>query len=199
MPADFRDILPADLWILARTSRLAQGTYLFHQDDPVNATYFVKSGQVALRRPLPDGNFVVNQVAGPGDVLAEAALFAEVHHCDAVAMKRSEVIAVPKTDMLDLLKRDHAVALAWMRYLSLQLMGLRQRLEIRDVRPARSRVQTWLAMHGSVEITLDRPLKDIARELGLTHEAFYRTLAALERDGMIRRTKKAILGIGKGI
>jgi DNA-binding MarR family transcriptional regulator len=32
-------------------------------------------------------------------------------------------------------------------------------------------------------------LKDLAAELGLTHEALYRVLAALERAGEIKRAK----------
>jgi CRP-like cAMP-binding protein len=42
--------------------------------------------------------------------------------------------------------------------------------------------------------TVDLPgtLKDLAAELGLTHEALYRTLAALERSGEIKRTKGKI-------
>ena len=36
-------------------------------------------------------------------------------------------------------------------------------------------------------------LKDLANELGLTHEALYRTLAALERAGEIKRSKGRII------
>jgi CRP-like cAMP-binding protein len=114
-------------------------------------------------------------------------------------MMQSQVIVVAKTAMLNLLVLDSSVALAWMRRLSSQVKGLRQRLEIRDIRPAHSRVRAWLASHDGPEIALDRPLKDIARELGLTHEAFYRTLAALERDGLIQRRKGTITQIDKGI
>lgn len=41
-------------------------------------------------------------------------------------------------------------------------------------------------------VIFDRPLKDIAAEIGLTHEAFYRALAALEADGAIRRARRRI-------
>lgn len=199
MGVDLRDILPPGILDFAPTIRLRNGAYLFHQSDPVHAIYYVKSGQVSLRRPLPDGSFVVNQVAAPGEILAEAALFTEAHHCDAVATMQSQVMVLAKTAMLNLLGQDSSVALAWMRHLSSQMRGLRQRLEIRDIRPARSRVRAWLASHDGPEITLDRPLKDLARELGLTHEAFYRTLAALERDGLVQRRKGSITRTSKGV
>ncbi len=40
---------------------------------------------------------------------------------------------------------------------------------------------------------LDGTLVELAAEMGLTHEALYRTLGALEKDGIVRRTKSAIV------
>ena len=34
---------------------------------------------------------------------------------------------------------------------------------------------------------------DLAAEIGLTHEALYRTLAELEKEGAIRRTRAGIV------
>jgi CRP/FNR family transcriptional regulator, dissimilatory nitrate respiration regulator len=39
--------------------------------------------------------------------------------------------------------------------------------------------------HGELEV--DGSLKDLARRLGLTHEALYRTLARLQKAGIIER------------
>jgi DeoR/GlpR family transcriptional regulator of sugar metabolism len=36
-------------------------------------------------------------------------------------------------------------------------------------------------------------VKDLAAELGLTHEALYRTLSTLEADGTVIRTKNRII------
>jgi DNA-binding HxlR family transcriptional regulator len=36
-------------------------------------------------------------------------------------------------------------------------------------------------------------VKDLAAELGLSHEALYRTLSMLEAEGTITRTKDAII------
>ena len=41
-------------------------------------------------------------------------------------------------------------------------------------------------------------LKDLANELGLTHEALYRTLAALERASEIKRSKGRIFLLRAG-
>ena len=47
-------------------------------------------------------------------------------------------------------------------------------------------------------MTLSGTLKDLAAELGLTHEALYRTLAALTRSGEIKRARGKITFLRAG-
>jgi len=42
-------------------------------------------------------------------------------------------------------------------------------------------------------VTLKGELQDVASELGLTREAFYRTIASLERAGAIKRSSARIV------
>jgi CRP-like cAMP-binding protein len=79
--------------------------------------------------------------------------------------------------------------------LARQVMGLRTRIEQRNIRSARERVRHYLVLNAGNDgrtVELGGTLKDIAGELGLTHEALYRTLAALERSGEIRRDRGKI-------
>ena len=75
-------------------------------------------------------------------------------------------------------------------------MTLRTRLEQRNIRSARERVRHFLALNvGDDGRTVDLSgvtLKEVAAELGLSHEALYRTLSALERAGEIRRAGSTI-------
>ena len=63
-------------------------------------------------------------------------------------------------------------------------------------RPLRlKRVRHFLILNAKANgrvFELRGTLKDLAAELGLTHEALYRTLAALERSGEIRRNHSKI-------
>jgi CRP-like cAMP-binding protein len=57
-------------------------------------------------------------------------------------------------------------------------------------------VRHYLALNASADgrvVTLSGSLKDFSAEIGLTHEALYRTLAALERNGEIKRGKGKII------
>jgi len=64
-----------------------------------------------------------------------------------------------------------------------------------SIHSARDRVRHFLAInadHGGRTVSLSGTLKDIAAELGLTHEALYRTLADMSADGEIERRKATI-------
>jgi hypothetical protein len=73
-------------------------------------------------------------------------------------------------------------------------MALRTRLEQRNIRSARDRILQHLAAtaHDGRTLRVEGTLLDLAAEIGLTHEVFYRNLATLERDGLIKRDKGSI-------
>jgi CRP-like cAMP-binding protein len=77
-----------------------------------------------------------------------------------------------------------------MAMLARQVMVLRTSLEQRNIRSARERVRHYLTVNLGADgraVPLPGSLKDLAARLGLTHEALYRTLAQMERDGEIER------------
>jgi CRP-like cAMP-binding protein len=77
-----------------------------------------------------------------------------------------------------------------------QVIDLRQRLELMKVRSAKERVMLYLDFHADLDggaVNLRSQLQDIAGELSLSREAFYRTLASLEREGSIERAGSRIL------
>jgi DNA-binding MarR family transcriptional regulator len=82
-----------------------------------------------------------------------------------------------------------------MAVLAHQIHALRSRLEERNIRSARERVLNRLVLSAKGRnrtMTFDGTLMDLAAEMGLSHEVLYRTLAALEKDGTITRTRSAI-------
>ena len=75
-------------------------------------------------------------------------------------------------------------------------MAVRTRLELRNIRSASERVQAYLALNTGSDgrtVTLRVTVKVLAGELGLTHEALYRTLRKLELAGKIVRAKGRIV------
>ncbi len=174
-----------------RTTRrkLAAGETLFRAGDAANAMFHVEQGRIRLVRHGLDGHPVTLHVAGQGEPFAEASLFSDVYHCDAVADEASELRAYPKAAVLLLLKAHPALNLAFSAYLARQLQRLRGRFELVRIKSARERVLAYLTQAGAVDgvVTLDRPLTLVAGEIGLTREALYRTLAKLEKEGTLTR------------
>src|SRR5690606_13791668 len=102
------------------------------------------------------------------------------------------VAVLPRAAVRRALRADPEVAEGFMRQMAAQILSLRARLELRNVRSARARVLQYLALAPRGAIGEDRPLKQVAAEIGLRHEALYRTLAALEAEGRIARQGRAV-------
>jgi CRP/FNR family transcriptional regulator, dissimilatory nitrate respiration regulator len=95
---------------------------------------------------------------------------------------------------MDALRTNPALAEAFMARLARQLQELRALMELRNIRSARERVLQYLRLHArDRSIAVEGQLQDIAAEIGITREALYRTLAALEAEGCLTRTETAIL------
>ncbi|MBI3512539.1 MAG: Crp/Fnr family transcriptional regulator [Proteobacteria bacterium] len=189
------DWLPAEIRDRARLRALAAGECLFHQGDATVAIFLVETGRLQLVRHAGGARQVILHTARAGDMFAEAALFSPVYHCDAVATAASQVRVYPKRALLAALRRDPGVAARFMELLAHQVHALRARLQERDIRSARERVLHHLALAAGPDgrtVSLDGTLMDLAAEIGLTHEALYRALAALEKDGTIERTASGI-------
>src|SRR2546427_212271 len=84
---------------LARRS-LARNELVFRQGDKVQAIYFIEEGRLRLDRRTFDGRSLFG-TSSAGEFFVEAALFAEIFHCDAVATEPSRVRIYPKTAVLN--------------------------------------------------------------------------------------------------
>jgi CRP/FNR family transcriptional regulator, dissimilatory nitrate respiration regulator len=190
------DWLPQTILALAKFRDLRSSEVLFREGDAVSAIYEVVAGRIRMVRHTVDDHVAVLHTAGKGEIFGEAALFSKTYHCDAVASVPTRVRAYPKRETLQAILGDARLAANFMSSLAHQIQDLRTRLEQRNIRSARGRVTQFLrlsadAQDGSVQ--LKGTLMDLAGEVGLSHEALYRTLAALESEHAIARSKNKIV------
>ena len=180
----------------ASERELTRGEHLFRQGDPISTVFEVLAGRLRLVRRTIDDHLVVLHTARDGELFAESTLFADTYHCDGVAAVPSRVRTYPKREFIAALR---ATPEAWEQLaarLAHDLQRLRTQLELRNIRSARERVLQYLWLNaGAAErtVALEGDLQDVAADLGLTREAFYRTLAGLESEGGVARTDQAIL------
>lgn len=190
------DWLPVKVRRAAIDRELKTNETLFRLGSKAVGMYEVISGRVRLCRVDSTGREIVLHVAGPGETLAEASLYSAEYHCDAVANTDATVRFFPKRELLAAFEMNPKTAQAFTKMLAHQVMRLRTSIEQRNIRSARERVRHFLALNvgpDSRTVRLRGTLKDLAAEIGLTHEALYRTLAALEVSGEIRRKGRIIV------
>jgi CRP-like cAMP-binding protein len=189
------DWMPAAARAAARDRKLKAGNVLFRRGAKPLGLYEVIVGSVRLARVDRAGHEIVLHVASPGETFAEASLFSAQYHCDAIASTDATVRLYPKRELLAAVEEYPKAMKHFTATLAHLVMDLRTRLEQRNIRSARDRVRHFLALNvgpDSRTVAWGGTLKDLAAELGLTHEVLYRTLADLEGSGEIKRKGRAI-------
>ncbi|MEO9526095.1 Crp/Fnr family transcriptional regulator [Roseibium sp.] len=168
--------------------------HLFHTGDRILRMYLVLEGRLTMVRTLESGQELVVQRAGPGEFLAEASLFADRYHCDAICETDIACEVYDKRDLFTALgERD--VSIAILEAYSRSIRILRSQIELRNIKRADDRVLAYLTLLPADEDGWRYPSlswKDVARTLGLSHEAVYRALAALTRGNRIERAENRI-------
>ena len=180
--------IPAALKALAHEARLARGEWVFRKGEVVHSIFFVLEGEVHLSRFSKSGGEIALHRAGHGEFFAEAALGAARYHCNAIASSNATLLAFRADKVRAQLAQDPVFAREWIALLARQLQGARARLERLALKSAAERVVHYVQTEGTgnrFEVRLHGTVKDLARELGLTHEALYRTLARLRRERVL--------------
>ena len=174
--------LPESARRLTRSLEIQRQSTVFGRGDRPQAMFFVLSGEVRLIRRSKSGGEVVLQRTRRG-FLAEASLDQPTYHCDAVAAEPTQLLAVQR--------KAFTLALAvddfrdrWIAHLARELRKVRAHTERLSLKTARERIVHFIETEGEAGmVDLHQSKKDWAAELGLTHEALYRTLAQMERSG----------------
>ncbi len=159
-----------------RERAVAAGETLFCAGDPVRSIYLVMDGIVQLVRHQPHGLQLTLQRASAGDILAEASLFADRYHCDAVAIEDTRLRATPRSDVERAFAGDGAFARAWAAHLAHQVQRVRTTLEIMTLKTVAERLDAWIALNDG-RLPPKGEWRIVASEIGVSPEALYRELA----------------------
>ncbi|MDT3736502.1 MAG: Crp/Fnr family transcriptional regulator [Denitratisoma sp.] len=177
--------IPPALRDAARLRAFAAGETLFRQGDRPKAMYCVLDGEVRLLRHSRTGGEVVLQ-RSRGGFFAEASLESKAYHCDGVAAADGRLLAFPIREFREALEGDAAFRNDWMAQLAREVRRLRARCERLSLHGAEARILHAIESEGTAgTLVLAQSRKAWAAELGLTHEALYRTLARLQDEGTL--------------
>ena len=173
--------------------RLEAGAYAFRQGDPTDGFFAVRSGTVEMRRTTADGNPVVLHRAGKGETFAEASLFSEHYHCDAIAITSCELVRLPRSIALAQFQAGGEAALAFAADLASQVQRYRLLLQLCAIRRADERVLAALRAGFRPQ-----SWKSFAPQIALSHEAVYRALSSLTVRGIVERTGRGTYRLCEG-
>jgi len=158
--------------------------------------FFVVSGEVTLERTGLQGEPVVLQRTRLGFV-SEASLKVSKYHCDALAITDTTVIKVPAKELALVLDQDPEFASRWIDMLNSEVKRLRLHCERLSMKSVKDRVLHLINTEGQGgQYQVTTGLKSLAGELGISHEALYRTLALLEKNKTIKR-QEGLLSLTK--
>ncbi|TDQ13487.1 Crp/Fnr family transcriptional regulator [Phyllobacterium brassicacearum] len=122
-----------------------EGEVVFTQGSKVGSIYLVVHGSVRLLRHQSDGAAIVMQRAAAGSILAEASLFSDHYHCDAVALVPSRLLAIRKTALISQISSDVELAKEWNTYMAREIQNARRTAEIVSLRTVAARLDAWIA------------------------------------------------------
>ena len=160
---------------------LRPGEYLFHLGEPIGALHIVLDGEVHLVRFETNGGSVILQRSGSGGVVAEASLFAQRYHCDAIARSATAVQSIPRRPLRDRLRRDPNFAEALMTHLAHEVQITRFRTEVLSLKTVAASLDAWEAWYGGLPPKGE--WRDLAHQIGVSPAALYRELAKRRPNG----------------
>lgn len=161
------------------------GDTLFRVGQVPKYMYFLQCGEVRLERTTHAGQEVYFQ-RSTGGFIAEASLTSAAYHCDAACRAPCELLALLCAELREAIDTDAAIRWGWIDLLSAQSRGQRLRIERLALKTIPQRLLHLICTEGEQgRYTLQGSRKELAAEMGVTPEALYRALTALESVGTL--------------
>ena len=187
-----KQFLPPDLYALSETKDYPSGTALFLTGQRPQWMFFILSGEVTLDRHGMSGQMSCLQRCQSGFV-GEASLTSDRYHCDGRTTVNSQVTKIPIEALRKAIKTDTIFAVRWIVMLSLEVRKLRlqnERLSIPKVQDRLLHLIETEGVNGSYRLIC--PIKDIAKQLAVSHEALYRAIAHCLSKQLIVRDENSL-------
>jgi CRP-like cAMP-binding protein len=186
IPELLRDLLPKELLEQCHAHHFEKGAYLFHHGKKPEYMFFIVSGEAVLTRTSSHGEPTILQRCR-GGFISEASLLVDAYHCDAIATHNGQAITLPIKSLRDSLA-DDKFSMKWVQLLSKEIMRLRTQSERLGLKDIRSKLIHLIEAEGKNGVLiLQSDFKSLASEIGVTHEALYRAIAALEKEGLLEK------------
>ena len=195
-PRALKYLLPASLHSQCEVEDVTANTALFLTGEPPQWMFFVLTGEVVLERHGMEGQQACLQRSQSGFV-GEASLTSSRYHCDGRTSVDTQVAKVPIHALREALKKDAAFAERWIAMLSREVRQLRLQNERLSLPKVQDRLLHLIETEGTDgRYVLTCSVKELAKQLAVTHEALYRAIARLiDLDRIERESSSLVLKV----
>lgn len=180
---------------------LNAGDGLFRAGDTLMNLFVVRAGCIRTTHPASDGEEQVIGFHLPGELLGLDAISDGHHHCDAIALERTNVCAVPFDQLEEVASHVPGLQHQMLRIISRELVQDHQHLVALGRRTARARLALFLhslsqrlhaAGYSGDDFRLPMSRDDIASYLGLALETVSRLLGRLSEETVIAVERRRV-------
>ncbi|WP_043751803.1 Crp/Fnr family transcriptional regulator [Methylobacterium nodulans] len=179
---------------LCVTRSLAPQEVLFQKNDPADALYAVRRGEIRIATGTAEGRQLTLNLLGPGDVFGEVALLdGHPRTADAVATEPTELFVIRRRDLLDLLSQQPEVAIALIELLCKRVRWMSERMEETNFLPVPARLARRLAaLADDYGNEIQATQEELAVFANTSRETVNRQLQAWKRDGIVQLARGRI-------
>ncbi|KQY35883.1 hypothetical protein ASD38_04890 [Caulobacter sp. Root487D2Y] len=172
------------------------GAVILRQDDSCTETYLLTLGRARAAAVGRGGEPILLRDFAPGDLFGATAQPEEKSEAEVVALEAARAAVFAALDFLRMMERHSCVGLTLSRMLLAQLRQTTERMIDRNTLSAVGRIHAELwrrAERTGWTISPSPVLAALALDLQTTRETVSRTVNALERRGVVRRTPDALI------
>ena len=118
MSTDLNELLQS----VHHNQTIEKGSFLFQEGTPSHKLYIIRSGKVRISKITPDGRELTLRLCSQGDLIGELTLFNSSQRSmqNGKVIESGEVAVIFQKNLEDMLSKNPALALEFMKWMSLQ-------------------------------------------------------------------------------
>jgi len=179
--------------------KVSKGEQIFSEGLEATAFFIVVSGKVKIYKLSPDGKEYTLHIHGPGEPVAEAAIFDSMTYpAFCMALEDATLVRISREGFLDLIKKYPELSLKIMSGYSKRLRQFVAKIEELTVKDMKSRLAHYLLENSVIEngktvYHRTHSKKELASLLGTIPETFSRTLAFFKQQKLVTENDNTII------
>lgn len=179
------------------------GNYIFMEESDGEQCFFVVKGSVKVTRLSKEGREVILAMLNQGDFFGEMSLLdGESRSANVIALEKTEVLTLNRKDFLIVLHEYPKIAIQLLKELASRLRKSDRHIASLSLSDAEKRIalciirfadERGIIRNGRVTIAKIPIQQDIANMAGTSRETVSRALTVLEKEQLIERSGRELI------